>query len=191
MAPLVRQGGYAFGVKSMITRVKLSNRQRKLCLDTAQWAETCERLLMAVFENVRRQRPDHLLASHVKLIESQGAVCLQFVSNKTIRKLNKQWRHKDYATDVLSFPLIFEESGASFLPDLAGTTELELGDIVISVEKANEQAAEYGHSLERELAFLFVHGLLHVLGFDHETAEQEKDMFSRQTAVLNCLGFIK
>jgi probable rRNA maturation factor len=191
MAPLVRQGGYALGVKSMSARVKLSNRQKKLLLDTAQWAETCERLLIAVFENVRRQRPRHLLARHVKLIESQGAVCLQFVSNEKIRKLNKDWRGKDYATDVLSFPLIFEESGASFLPDLGGTTELELGDIVISVEKANEQAAEYGHSLERELAFLFVHGLLHVLGFDHETAAQEKDMFSRQTAVLNCVGFVK
>jgi len=160
-------------------------------VDTAAWAVFSERLAAAVFENVREKRPGHLSHRHVQLIGRRGAVCVQLVSNEKIRKLNRQWRGKDYATDVLSFPLIFEESGANFLPDLQGVDELELGEIVISVEKAHDQAVEYGHSFERELAFLFVHGLLHILGFDHETKEQEKDMFARQTAVLICSGFVK
>ena len=115
---------------------------------------------------------------------------VELVSNQKIRKLNEQWRGKDYATDVLSFPLIFDGGSAQFMPQMADS-EMELGEIIISVEKAVEQANEYGHSFERELAFLFVHGLLHIIGFDHETKEDEREMFSRQTEVLNCLGFVK
>jgi probable rRNA maturation factor len=88
---------------------------------------------------------------------------------------------KDAPTDVLSFPLELEEPP---LPDLPW----EVGEVIISAERAQEQAIEYQHTLERELCFLFVHGLLHVLGFDHMEPGDEKDMFSRQKEILHAAG---
>jgi probable rRNA maturation factor len=110
------------------------------------------------------------------------------VSNAKIRELNRQWRGKDYATDVLSFPLAVDETGV-FERAQPGEETWELGELIISMEKAAEQAAEYGHSFEREFAFLFVHGFLHVLGFDHITKAQEKEMFGRQSQILTAAGF--
>lgn len=110
-----------------------------------------------------------------------------FVTNKVIKEMNKQFREKDSPTDVLSFPLIFDGEAVDFPPDF-GQEHFELGEVVISVERAEEQASDFGHTFEREIAFLFVHGVLHILGFDHMTDAQEKDMFGRQKVVLDACG---
>jgi len=97
-----------------------------------------------------------------------------------IRELNNDYRHKDTATDVLSFPLL--EPDDLIVPGCA------LGDIVISTETMQRQATEFGHSLEREGVFLFVHGLLHLLGYDHELGlAEEALMEARQNEVLELL----
>ena len=104
-------------------------------------------------------------------------VSITFTDNENIRELNKEYRDIDRETDVLSFPL--EDDG----------DEVVLGDIVISLEKAKEQAEEYGHSLEREISFLCVHSCLHLLGYDHETSEEdEKIMFMKQHEILEKIG---
>lgn len=103
-----------------------------------------------------------------------------FVDSKTIHEINKTYRNVDRVTDVISFAL--EDNK---------TIELDhrlLGDIYICIEKAEEQAKEYGHSFLRELAFLTIHGLLHLLGYDHMEKEEEKIMFQKQEDILNEFG---
>lgn len=102
-------------------------------------------------------------------------VSISFMDADDIRTLNRDYRGKDEATDVLSFPV----SEA-----LAMGPSISLGDVVICMEIAKQQAKEYGHSLERELAFLVVHGLLHLLGYDHETPEDEAEMCAAQNDIL-------
>lgn len=123
------------------------------------------------------------------LVEDDYEVSISFVDNQEIRELNKQYRNKDTATDVLSFPLKeFEETEENYNNEEEFVQEDRLlGDIVISLEKAQEQAIEYGHSFERELAFLTVHGVLHLLGMDHEDEEQEKEMLKKQEEILQML----
>lgn len=101
-----------------------------------------------------------------------------FVDNEKNHELNKQFRGVDRPTDVISFAL--EDAEEEFL-----STIRVLGDIYISIPKMQEQAKEYGHSEKRELAFLVVHGLLHLLGYDHQTEEEEKVMFQIQEEMLN------
>lgn len=104
------------------------------------------------------------------------------VDNKTIHKINKEYRNIDRPTDVISFAFLDEESERN----LKGGP-ISLGQIIISYEKAEGQAKEYGHSLEREMCFLFVHGMLHLLGFDHMEEKDEKIMFSLQDKILGGL----
>ena len=99
------------------------------------------------------------------------------VDNKRIHEINKKYRNIDRETDVISFAL--EDNLDIELPVRM------LGDIYISIDKAREQANTYEHSLERELSFLAVHGLLHLLGYDHMNKEDEKIMFERQEMILN------
>ncbi len=110
-------------------------------------------------------------------------VSVTLCDNAHIRALNKQYRDKDAATDVLSFPMY----DAAELPqdgEIDGETVL-LGDIVISIERAAEQAAELGHSTEREIAFLAIHSTLHLLGYDHERSkEDDEDMCRRQREII-------
>lgn len=118
--------------------------------------------------------------------ENNAQVSLTFTDNEGIRVLNAQHRNIDKATDVLSFPLIDFEGGEDMPFD---DPEMMLGDIVISLERAREQAEEYGHSFERETAFLCVHSMLHLLGYDHvDGGEEEADMRRRQTEILELLG---
>lgn len=112
-------------------------------------------------------------------------VAVTVVDNEHIHMLNKEYRQVDRPTDVLSFPL-WEPDEDWVIAEEEET--VPLGDIVISYPKAKEQAEEYGHSMERELGFLAVHGFLHLLGYDHETAEEEKEMFQRQEEILKQAG---
>ena len=105
-------------------------------------------------------------------------ISVTFTDNEGIRRLNSAYRGKDAPTDVLSFPT----------EDTSSLTPVVLGDVVLSLEKAQVQAEEYGHSFERETSFLCVHSLLHLLGYDHETSKKdEADMFARQKAIMKIL----
>ena len=108
-------------------------------------------------------------------------ISLTFVDNAAIHRLNREFRGVDRPTDVLSFPQY--QPGEPMMPHSS------LGDIVISLPKMAEQAEEFGHSQLREVCFLFVHGLLHVLGYDHEISEQEEKLhFGRQEQILADIG---
>ena len=116
------------------------------------------------------------------LFESVDAPCevsVTFADNEGIQAINREYRNIDAPTDVLSFPL-FEEQGG----------KKQLGDIVLSLERCAAQAEEFGHSFERECAFLTVHSTLHLLGYDHVNGEEEEmDMRKRQTAIVEKMGF--
>lgn len=115
-----------------------------------------------------------------------GEVSLSFVDDAEIHRLNRDFREVDRPTDVLSFAL--EEDDA--FPHFPGE-DRQLGDIVISVPRALEQAEAYGHSFERELGFLAVHGWLHLIGYDHQTDEEARAMFDKQEAVLTRHGLVR
>lgn len=121
-------------------------------------------------------------------ITEDAQVSVTLVDNDTIRELNNEHRGIDRATDVLSFPLGDDDS---FDTD-PETGAILLGDIVISLERAEEQAKEYGHSFYREVAFLITHSLFHLLGYDHVNGEdEEKLMFGKQEKVLEKLGITR
>ena len=105
------------------------------------------------------------------------------IDNERIKKINREYRNIDKETDVISFAL--EDNDSIELPYRL------LGDIYISIDKAKGQAIEYGHSLLRELGFLSIHGLLHLLGYDHMNKYDEEIMFERQELILNEFGIIK
>lgn len=104
-----------------------------------------------------------------------------FVSAEEIRKINREYRNIDRVTDVISFALNDNDEGAMF-------NDGEIGDIFICLDRAREQAQDYGHSIEREVGFLAVHGYLHLSGYDHMTTEEEKVMFSKQEQILEKAG---
>ncbi len=109
---------------------------------------------------------------------------LIFVDEEEIKRINKEYRGIDKVTDVISFAL--EDSG-----DLITSKIRVLGDIYICIPRMLSQAQDYGHSLKRELAFLTVHGLLHLLGYDHQTKEEEEKMFALQELILNEEGITR
>jgi len=113
-------------------------------------------------------------------------ISVTFVDDEGIRAINNSYRNIDKATDVLSFPLTDFEGGEEPPTD---EPEIALGDIVISLERARAQAAEFGHSFDREIAFLTVHSMLHLLGYDHvDSEEDDKEMRARQSAILEKIG---
>ncbi|WP_145023569.1 rRNA maturation RNase YbeY [Paenibacillus sp. Y412MC10] len=126
-----------------------------------------------------------------------GEVALTFVDDKQIHELNLEYRGIDRPTDVLSFAMnesLDEELGIVY--ELEEDEELHdmpevLGDIIISLDRAKAQSEEYGHSVEREIGFLFVHGFLHLLGYDHQDAESEAEMMGKQEAVLAQVGLTR
>lgn len=118
-------------------------------------------------------------------IAEDAEVSVSFVSNEEIQEINRTYRGKDAVTDVISFAL--QEKGEGEI-EIIGEEPILLGDIIISVDRAKEQAEDYNHSFEREVAFLAVHGLLHLLGYDHMTEEDEQQMFAKQHAYLADFG---
>jgi probable rRNA maturation factor len=143
-------------------------------------------------------RPDDATAAEmeaaaVAALEGEGidpqtaSISVSFVDKAEIKKLNKEYRGVDKVTDVLSFPLY--ESGCIPEPDeLEEGEELALGDVVICEEVCEAQAKEYGHSIEREIIYLFTHSVFHLLGYDHETEEDKADMRAREEEVMSLLG---
>jgi probable rRNA maturation factor len=122
-------------------------------------------LIRGIFKHVRDSREFNII----------------FVSNEEIQQINRDYRGIDRVTDVISFALLDN--------DLSNyNAERELGDIFICVDRAKEQASEYGHSIEREIGFLSVHGYLHLCGYDHMNPEDEKVMFAKQDEILNKAG---
>lgn len=136
---------------------------------------------------------------------TDGEVALTLVDDAEIHELNKQYRGIDRPTDVLSFAMqemgddeleiVYEtdeaDEHAEDASESDGQFEEPLGDIIISVERAVQQAEEYGHSFERELGFLFVHGFLHLIGYDHQDEAEEKKMFGKQDEILEKAGLLR
>ncbi|MCT2537597.1 rRNA maturation RNase YbeY [Aquibacillus koreensis] len=119
-------------------------------------------------------------------VPKNAEISISFVDNKEIQIINRNYRQIDKPTDVISFAL--EEPGEGEIKVIGVDLPVVLGDIVISVDKAKEQAVEYNHSFERELGFLALHGLLHLLGYDHMNEDDEKQMFKRQEEILHEFG---
>ena len=144
-----------------------------------------------LFENNTHVEVNYKLIENVisEALKYEGVIdnteiSVRIVDNEEIRKINNKFRNIDRATDVLSFPLIdFDNED---LPN--DGSKIYLGDIIISIERAKEQANEYGHSLDREVGFLTAHSMLHLLGYDHMVPEEEKVMFAKQEEILSNLG---
>ncbi|MCC3356680.1 rRNA maturation RNase YbeY [Bacillus sp. REN16] len=126
------------------------------------------------------------LAADKEGVKEGTEVSITFVDNKRIQEINREYRDKDQPTDVISFAM--EEMGEGEIEIIGEDIPKLLGDIIISIPRAREQAKDYGHSFARELGFLAVHGFLHLLGYDHMTKEDEDKMFSRQNEILEAYG---
>lgn len=119
-------------------------------------------------------------------IDGEAELSVTFVDKVEIQEINKMYRDKDKVTDVISFALEEDE------PEITGLDMPRvLGDIIICTDVANEQAESYGHSFERELGFLALHGFLHLLGYDHMNEQDEKEMFGCQDQILNAYGLTR
>jgi len=141
---------------------------------------------------INQQQIDLLEAALGKVLISEGCptaaeISLVFCDNQQIRELNKQYRGKDYPTDVLSFTM-YDSLSAVQAEEAEGYM---LGDIVISLEKVASQAIEYGHSFNRELVYLAVHSILHLLGYDHETEAERKVMREKEEKILSEMQLLR
>lgn len=127
-------------------------------------------------------------AVEIEKIEYSFEVCISLVGNTGIRKLNRHYRNMDKPTDVLSFP-IFEASEIKKIPAKnLGNQIIALGDVVVSLEKAEEQAEEYNHSFEREVGYLVTHGFLHLLGYDHMKKKEKEIMREKEEQIMNMMN---
>lgn len=142
-------------------QVFLNNNQKKFKVSLREW----KKFVKEILEKLK--------------LEKGTEVSITFTNNEEIHQLNKEYRDIDRPTDVLSFPFY----NSFNLPVKM------LGDVIISLEKAESQSEEYGHSFKREISFLIVHGILHLLGYDHHTPEEEKEMFGLQKELLQEYSF--
>lgn len=150
-------------------RVVITNKQKKVKIPTGM------RMLVRRCCNA---------VLRLEKFEGSAEISVTFVDNEEIQKLNLQYREKDAPTDVLSFPL-----GENGVYDTDPTTGAKmLGDVVISMEKAVDQAELYGHSLQREVGYLTAHSVLHLLGYDHETGLERVHMREKEELVMEQLG---
>lgn len=121
------------------------------------------------------------------LENSKLYVTITLTTPKEIQKINKEYRNIDKATDVLSFPLFEKDELEEMISKDQFIHQDILGDIIISIEKVKEQAIEYGHSFERELSYMVVHGFYHLMGYDHIKEEDKKMMREKEEYILNSL----
>ena len=118
-------------------------------------------------------------------------VYITLTNNQEIHEINRDYREVDRPTDVLSFPMYERDEIDKLKTEKTSDEEEILGDIIVSVEKVREQAEEYGHSFERELAYLVTHGMLHLLGYDHMIEEEKTIMREREEAILSEMGILR
>lgn len=150
-------------------QIELSNQQEKLMV-----TQEMEDKIIEVLEE----------AARVHEVNDMAEVSLMLTDDESIHEMNREYRGIDRPTDVLSFALEEGEEEEIF----GGPEENLLGDIIISVETAVRQAEEYGHSVEREMSFLALHGMLHLLGYDHMEEEERQEMRAQEKAILAALG---
>ena len=124
-------------------------------------------------------------------VKGKIGMSVTLCDNNYIQALNRDYRKKDMPTDVLSFALEDDEDEELLAQMKKATSIREIGDIIISYERAEEQAVDYGHSLYREMCFLFTHGVLHLLGYDHMDKEDEEVMFGIQKKILDDLEIMR
>lgn len=153
-----------------------------------------------VSPEIMKQTLDLLRFAAERLGKEKKEMAVTFVTNERSHQLNLEYRDTDRPTDVISLeykpeiPFTFEEEDLADNPELAEMLDefdSYIGELFISVDKAQEQAAEYGHSFEREMGFLAVHGFLHINGYDHYTPEEEKEMFTLQEEILTAYGLTR
>ena len=150
-----------------------------------------------VSPEIMKQTLDLLNFAAERLGKEKKEMAVTFVTNERSHQLNLEYRDTDRPTDVISLeykpeiPFTFEEEDLADNPELAEMLDefdSYIGELFISVDKAQEQAEAYGHSFEREMGFLAVHGFLHINGYDHYTPEEEKEMFTLQEEILTAYG---
>lgn len=153
-----------------------------------------------VSPEIMKQTLDLLRFAAERLGKEKKEMAVTFVTNERSHQLNLEYRDTDRPTDVISLeykpeiPFTFEEEDLADNPELAEMLDefdSYIGELFISVDKAQEQATEYGHSFEREMGFLAVHGFLHINGYDHYTPEEEKEMFTLQEEILTAYGLTR
>ena len=125
------------------------------------------------------------------LQDSKLYITVTFTNPENIQKINKEYRNIDKATDVLSFPMFEKKELENKIQEKDFLHEDILGDIVISIPKVEEQAKEYGHSFERELSYMLVHGFYHLMGYDHMEEEDKKVMRAKEEKVLETLNMLR
>ena len=119
------------------------------------------------------------------LLESKLIITITLTNNENIKIINKEYRNIDRATDVLSFPMFEKEELDKKIANNDFGYEDILGDIIISIKRVEEQAEEYGHSFERELSYMVVHGFYHLMGYDHMEEEEKVEMRKKEDKILN------
>ncbi|RHR17054.1 rRNA maturation RNase YbeY [Firmicutes bacterium AM29-6AC] len=163
---------------------KEKKKERKKAVNLLIDNRTDEPLTAELEDAIRRAAAEAL---RYEEFDEDCEISVSIVDNEEIREINRQFRSIDRATDVLSFPMLTFAEGEE--AEVNENDEIVLGDIIISLERAKEQAEEYGHSLKREIAFLTAHSMLHLLGYDHMEPEEEAEMFRRQKEILLQAGF--
>ena len=154
-----------------------------------------EEIVQLIFNNIEENSDYKKLINSVMLKcfeEEQIAsdklyISVTLTNNEEIHKINKEFRNIDRSTDVLSFPMFEKEELEKIIKEEQKHKEV-LGDIIISIPKVKEQAEEYGHSFERELAYMLVHGFYHLMGYDHIEEQDKKIMRKKEENVLNKLN---
>lgn len=121
------------------------------------------------------------------MLDSKLYITITFTTPQNIKEINKKYRNIDKATDVLSFPMFEKDELETKIKNKDYVCEDVLGDIIISIEKVQEQAEEYGHSFERELSYMVVHGFYHLMGYDHIQEEDKKKMRPKEEKILSDL----
>ncbi|MDW7655746.1 MAG: rRNA maturation RNase YbeY [Bacillota bacterium] len=176
--------------------IQFVNRQSKLATKT--WQSLIRQVLPTAIPVISAAADPAQPQSQMQgsILPAEPSVTVIFAGPIVMRRINRETRGIDRLTDVLSFPLLDMQEGRLVAPlgpqdydkTANGWTMLPLGDIVIAPDIAMQQAKQYGHSVEREMAFLAVHGLLHLLGYDHDTDDREKNMMTLHEAILQPLG---
>ena len=126
-----------------------------------------------------------------KIIDSKLMITITLTNAENIKEINKQYRNIDKTTDVLSFPMFEKDELENKIKNRLFEHEDVLGDIIISIPKVEEQAKEYGHSFERELSYMVVHGFYHLMGYDNIKEEDKQEMRPKEEKILNQLNILR